>query len=389
MRRTWIVFLKETLDNLRDRRTLLTSLLLGPLLGPLLFVLIMNTMLKERISDLEKPLQLPVIGSEYAPNFIQFMRENNTAILPGPENAEQAIRDREHSVVMIIRDEYTENFVAGLPARVQLVFDASDRDADKDVSRARRLVNAYSRQIGALRLMARGVDPRAMHAITLDDVDISTPEARGVLLLGIVPYFVILTIMMGGFYLAIDTTAGERERGSLEPLLCTAATRAELATGKLMATTLFAILSLVIVLISFHYGGNLIELERLGMTANLSVSVMTNIFIVALPFTLLGSAMLTVIASFTRSFKEAQTWLSIVLLVPAFPAFIPLLYPVKMEMWMMLVPSYNISALIMEYMKDKNIPDMFVTVTIVTNLVLGILLSWLAIHLYKREKVLG
>ena len=389
MRRAWIVFLKETLDNLRDRRTLLTSLLLGPLLGPLLFILIITTMLEDRLSDLEKPLKLPVIGSEHAPSLMQFMRENNAEIVAGPNNAEKAVREREHSVVMIISENYRENFVAGLPASVRLVFDASDRDAEKDVGRARRLVISYGRQIGALRLMARGVDPRSMRAVTVDEVDISTPEARGVLVLGVVPYFVILTIMMCAFYLAIDTTAGERERGSLEPLLCTAASRAELATGKLMATTLFAILALIVALASFHYGGNFIELEKLGMTANLSVSVMTSIFIIALPFTLLGSAMLTVIASFTRSFKEAQTWLSIVMLVPAFPAFLPLINPVKMQLWMMFVPSYNISTLIMEYMKDENIPDRFVAASIVTNLLLGILLSWLAIRLYRREKVLG
>ncbi|MCG8433984.1 MAG: ABC transporter permease [Gammaproteobacteria bacterium] len=389
MRRILTVFSKETIDNLRDRRTLLTALLLGPLLGPLLFVFIMQQMLSDAISELEQPLQLPVVGAEYAPNLVQFLKQNHTKVIAPPEDPEAAVKNRKYAVVMVIPESYPEEFIAGEPATLQLIFDASDREADKDVDRARGLLEAYSKRISALRLLARGVNPAVLQPVIVDRVDLSTPEARAVLVLGIVPYFIVLTVLMGGFYLAIDTTAGERERGSLEPLLSTAASRAELAIGKLAATMLFAVLSLAITLISFVYGSSFIQLEELGMRANLSASVMFPIFVVSLPFALLASAMLSAVASFTKSFKEAQTWLSVIMIIPAIPAFITLLNPEKPELWMMVIPSYNISVLIIEFIKGETVTAAFMGTAMFANFIIGLALAWLAIRLYHREKVLG
>ena len=127
-------------------------------------------------------------------------------------------------------------------------------------------------------------------------------------------YFVLFAVLMGGLYLAIDSTAGERERGSLEALLSLPVARAALVGGKILATCAYMCLSLAISLAAFVVVFRFVPLERLGMSANLGAGTALEFFAICLPFVPLGAALMTLVASFTRSYREAQTYLTSVLL---------------------------------------------------------------------------
>ena len=389
MRGAWTVFVKESLDNLRDRRAVLSSLLMGPILGPAIFAVAMTAVLTITAGQLEKPLEMPVIGAEHAPNLVAWLEQRDVVVLDAPADPEQAVRDGEHHVVLVIPPEYGEQFRAGTPAGVRMLVDRSNRKAQTNINRARALLNAYGESIGRLRLIARGVSPAVVNAVAIETDDLASPEARASLILGMLPYLIVISMLMGGFYLAIDTTAGERERGSLEALLTTPLTRGALLGGKLAATFAFSVLALILALFAFWLVIPLVPLDRIGMIIDFTPMMAWQIFLVNLPFARFGAALLTVVAAFTRSFKEAQTWLSIVLFVPMIPTFVILILPFQSATWLMLVPSLSQGALVNQVIRGEALDLFQVALSWGTTLLYGFGLGALAARLYRREAVLG
>jgi sodium transport system permease protein len=389
MRKLWTVFSKEVIDNLRDRRTLLTVLVFGPLFGPLLYVGMMNVMTNKQLANMNQPLKLPVQGAQYAPSLMDYLRQHNTEIQPAPANPEQAVKNGMVDVVLVIPKEYSTAFRAGQPAIVQLVMDRSKDSARKNIDRASELLQNYGREIAALRMLARGVDPRAMAPLAIENMDVSTPQSRAVLILGFVPYFFLFAAIIGAFYLAIDVTAGERERGSLEPLLTTAVARYTLIFGKLAAVTLFSAVSLGLDVIALSWSQGLIPAAKLNIIVNFGWHTALIAFLLTLPFCLLIAAILTVVASFTRTYKEAQTWLSFIFILPMIPVFALIMFPAEPSLWMMFVPALSQDVLVTSLIKGAALSAEFVAISVMSTFILGLLLAWLASWLYRREKVLG
>jgi sodium transport system permease protein len=385
----WIVLAKEVQDNFRDRRTLLSALLFGPLFGPLFFAFMVSVMLTRTAEQADEPLELGVTGAEHAPNLIRFLEEQQVAVQPAPAEAAQAVREHRHDVVLVIRAQFAERFVAGEPAVVQVVADSSDTRAGRHAARARALLAAYGQRVAQLRVLARGVSPGVMSPLAIEDVDVASPRARSVLVLGMMTYFILFAVLVGGMYLAADTTAGERERGSLEPLLSLPVTRPALVLGKLGATCVYMLASLAITLAAFAASLPFVPFERLEMTASFGPGVALRALLLMAPFVLFGAALLTVVASFTRSYKEAQTYLSLVLVVPTLPIAVASLYALKPVAWMMLVPSLSQHLLITELIKGEPVDAAFLIVSVASTLALGLALAWLATRLYRREAILG
>ena len=254
MRILLIVFFKEVVDNFRDRRTLATALLMGPLLGPMLFAFVINLSIERSLSGADSTMQLPLIGAQHAPNLVRFLESRNLEIVDGPVDraaALDAVKSGALDIVVLIPDEFGEQLRDGSPGRVELILDQANTEADRDARRARNALRAYNQQLATLRLVSRGVSPLVLQAVTVDEVDVSTPSGRAGILLGMMSYFFIFALLMGGMYLAIDSTAGERERGSLEPLLSLPVTRDQLMLGKIAAACLFMSISLMLSLWSF------------------------------------------------------------------------------------------------------------------------------------------
>ncbi len=389
MRKFWIVFVKEIIDNLRDRRTLLTVLVFGPLFGPILYVGMMSIMANKQLANLNEALKLPVQGAQYAPNLVNYLKQHNTKIQKAPADPEEAVKNGSVDLVLVIPKQYPAAFGAGKPAVVQLVMDQSKDASRKNVRRASDLLQNYSREITALKLLARGVDPRALTPLAVENVDVSTPQSRAVLILGFVPYFFLFAAIIGAFYLAIDVTAGERERGSLEPLLTTAVARSTLISGKLAAVTLFSAVSLELDVLALSWSQGLIPAEKLDIIVNFGWHTALAAFLLTAPFCLLIAALLTVVASFTRSYKEAQTWLSLIFILPMIPVFALIMFPAEPAQWMMLVPALSQDVLVTSAIKGNALNPMFVTLSVITTLGVGLLLAWLATWLYRRERILG
>jgi sodium transport system permease protein len=392
MSTTITVFLKEVLDNVRDRRTLISALLLGPIFGPVLFSFVINLSIERSLDSAEKTLELPVIGQEHAPNLMEFVRSKNIDALDGPADlasAMEAVKTGAHDVVLVIPPEFGEQLADMTPALVQIVSDQADRDADRDARRVRGAVREYGQLLSGLRVVARGVNPQALQAISIDEVDVSTPSGRSAMLLGMMSYFFIFAALMGGMYLAIDSTAGERERGSLEPLLSLPVTRSQLIYGKIGATCLFMTLSLALSLTAFYFVLDFMPLQQLGMTPNFDLQVVGAALLLFLPFILVGAALMTLVASFTKSYREAQTWLNVLLIAPTLPILIVSILMLRPRTEFMFIPSLSQHLLLVDMVKNEPINGLHVTISVVSTLVIGILLTWLCARLYRREGLLG
>jgi len=378
MRTLLTVFFKEILDNIRDRRTLVSALLMGPIFGPVLFAFVINMSIDRALDDAESTMDLPVIGQEHAPNLMRFLESRNIDIVDGPENidgAAEAVKSGEHDVVLVIPANFGEQLADTVPAKVELFSDEANSQGEKEARRSRNALRAYNQQLAAIRLSARGVNPMLLRPINIDEVDVSTPSGRSAMLLGMMSYFFIFALLMGGMYLAIDTTAGERERGSLEPLLSLPVTRGQLILGKIFAACVFMAASLMLSLISFYVVLKFMPLEQLGMTPNFDLGVVLAAFFLLLPFILLGASLMTLVASFTKSYKEAQTWLSAVLIAPTLPILVVSILTLRPQLEFMFVPSLSQQLILVDMVKNEPLNCLHIAISVCSTFFFGALLT--------------
>jgi sodium transport system permease protein len=387
-----VVFLKELLENARDRRVILSAFFFGVLLAPLIFGISTTLASKRFMRNQDQALELTVSGARLAPNLMRFLEENGVDIEEADFDADAAmaaVREGKHDLVLMVGEEYGKKLQAGEPAPVDLVVDTANSQTTGGADRARRLLDGYSRQLASLRLLVRGVSPQVIEPIDVRTLDVATPAGRSLLILGMMTYFCFMSMLVGGFYLAIDTTAGERERGSLEPLLSLPVRRAELIIGKMLATSAFMAISLLLTLAAFGIVLEFVPLEALGMSANFGPRVILMIFGVMLTFVPLGAGLMTVVASFTRSNREAQSWLSVVMFLPIAPIVFAVVTGTKPTTALMTVPSLSQHLLATSLMRGDPLPALHVAICAAASLALGALLMMLAIRLYRREAILG
>jgi sodium transport system permease protein len=385
------VFQKEVFDNFRDRRTLMSTLILGPVFGPVLFAFIINVSIKQSLSDVTVALDVPVIGQEYAPNLVGFLGSRNINVVDAPatrEAAVEAVKRGQHELVIVIPDNFGEDLRATVPATVELVSDQADTQAERDARRVRQALGEYNQRLASLRLTARGVSAGVMRPLNIDLVDVSTPSGRSAMLLGMLSYFFLFALLTGGMNLAIDATAGERERGSLEPLLSLPVERDQLIFGKILATCVFMAMSLALSLVSFYIMLQFVSLEDLGMAPNFGPREVLVAFLLLLPFTLVGAALMTLVASFTKSYKEAQTWVSAVLLAPTLPILVVSILMVRATTALMLIPALSQHLLVVGLIKNEPLNLLDIAVSVGSTLVAGVLLTLVSARLYRREGLL-
>jgi sodium transport system permease protein len=382
------VFKKEVRENIRDRRALFNSLLLGPLLFPVLFVGMMWFLESAEQERAEKTLELPVVGAEYAPSLIRFLEQHGTVIQAEPENPEEMVRNQEVPVVIRILPDFPKQWEQGLPAPVEVISDPSRQESNAPIRRVKQLLLGYGRQIGALRLQLRGVSPQLVSAVMIRDVDLSTPKSRAILAVIFLPYVLMITAFTGATHLAMDTTAGEKERKSLEPLLINPVPRWQIMSGKMITTTVFAMASLALTLVSFRIVLPYMPVGAFGMDLTLGLGTLLKILLVVSPVAILAAALLTLLASFAKSYREAQSYMGLVILIPMVPSLIFMANPVKAESWMMNIPLFSQNMLIGEIIRDELVPLSWYAMSISSTLLIGLLLAIMAATLYNRPKLI-
>ncbi len=383
------VFKKEVMENIRDKRTMMSSVILGSFLGPVMALGLIYMSVQVGKDKAEKQLELPVINMQFAKNLEKHLVAQDVKIVSLEKSPEDAIKDKDYDVVLAISEEFAESMAQAKPAKVMLYFDDSAKGAASvSVRRVKALINAYSSQIGAMRLQLRGVSPGLMQVVSIEEHDQATAQSKGAQLLMFLPYFLIIGVFMGSMYLAIDTTAGEKERKSLEPLFLNPVSRVQVLAGKLAATVSFGLLTLLLTMIAFKLTMPFYPTKSLGLTMSLSLYDMGLIMILLIPLALLAGSIQTIIAAFSKSFKEAQTYVNLVIFIPLIPSMLLMFMPVKEKLWMFATPILSQNILINQLIRGEAVEWINVGVCILGTVIVGGLLAWVAVRLYNKENML-
>lgn len=376
---------KELRDALRDRRALLSALLY-PLLGALMNFVMLSYSADTHTED--RPLKLAVIGQENAPTLIRYLEGQDVEIEDPPADPMAAVRDGELDVVLEIPADFGEQFRAARPARVRLILDDSSDASKTSIKRTERLLLAYGQRVGALRLLARGVDPSMANAIVIQDVDLATPQKEAASLLGKLLIFVLLAGFIGGMFVATDATAGERERGSLEPLLCNPVSRRALVVGKWLAAAAFAAVSIVLTLMLTLLTLTFLSLDELGLVLDLGPVEVAGVLAATVPIALFASAAQLLIATFARTFKEAQTYLSLMMLVPAVLGLVMSIMPIHSALWMMPIPLFGQQVLLMDVLRGEPTGVLEFALAGLSAALLAVVCLSINARLFEREKII-
>ena len=382
------VFRKELRDFVRDRRTFLMALLLGPLVYPLL-MLGMGKLMEARVStQLEKPLEIPVVGADYAPNLIAFLATQDIRAKAPPKDLVAAIRNQDEDVALVIASDFAEDWRASRPAKVEIVADTTRTNADVPIERLRAALNGYSRQVGALRLVARGLNPSLAQSVMVAQRDVATPEAKqGRLMSIILPLILVLFAFMGGANLTMDVTAGERERQSLEPLLATPVSRASLVSGKMAAAGLIGVASVVLTLLSFKLSAAL-STSAMASALDVSFPAIGRMLLVLAPMVLIGTALLTFISAGAKSMKEAQSHMVWLMFMPMLPGYALMAYPLKdQDLWQYAVPFLSQNQMLVKATRGETASPEQWAIYLGCAFALAAVLWIAAIWRYRQEKL--
>jgi sodium transport system permease protein len=334
--RTIAILRKELLDTLRDRRTGTITLLSAILAGPIFLLLIFNLMASQ--AERAREMTLPVIGAEYAPAVVAFLQRQQVSVTKAPADYDAQIRRGDLDVVLVIDASFGKDVEQGKPGTVQLVFDRSRDRARPSIDQAESLLRGYNRLWGDQRLMLRGVTTSVANPLLIETADLATPQQSGALVLFLVAYYGLFASVMGGMAVALDTTAGERERQSLEPLLMTPARPAEIVIGKWLAVCAFDALVVTLTLTGFYLTLAFAPLPPVGVPFLFGSREFGRFLLVLVPMMLMLPAILLYVGSRARAYKEAQANVSVLLFVVSLIPLVQLFMQRKEPGWLMLVP---------------------------------------------------
>jgi sodium transport system permease protein len=379
------VFRKELKDHLRDRRSVLTAVMF-PLLGPVVFLVMFNLLASWYRQD--RPLELPVVGREHAPSLMAFLERYGATLKEAPADYEALIRAGTLDAVLIVPEDYGKEFSSGRTAEVQLVVDSSRQSARHSTLRARRLLEAYAGLLGNQRLYARGIAPELAIPVRVEELDLSTPERTAAGVLNMVPLFLVLAAFAGGMQVASDTMAGERERGSLEPLLLNPAPRGAVVAGKWMATVAMAAGAVLLTLVGYLLVVRRVPLEDLGVKARFDAPAALGMAAAVLPLTLAASSVQMWVSTYARSFKEAQTYLSLLMVVPMLPGMVLALSPLQTKLWMFAVPVLGQELLAGEVMRGEALGPLPFFIAAASSLAVAALALRITSRLLTQERII-
>lgn len=304
-RAIWIVFAKELKDALRDRRTLMAVFISSVAMGPLMLVMLSSLMGK--YEQRAEAREIVVIGLDKAPTLRNYIERQTFIAKPAPADWETQLKDSKlGDPVVIVPADFEDDLLHGQPPRIELLYSSANGRAQSGIGAISSLLRGFDREQAGLRLVARGVAPGALNVTDLDEHDIADNAARAAQMTGIVPVFVLMAVLYGALNAGLDTTAGERERGSLEPLLATPASRTALVIGKWAAVFAIGILIAALSCMSFLPAQSMLRSESLAALFRFGWVEAAWFIGLLLPFAAALSAAMMAIAIRCKTMKEAQ-----------------------------------------------------------------------------------
>lgn len=387
MNRTLAIAAKELVETFRDRRTFAMTMLTAALAGPIFLMLIFNLIASQ--SDRARTVALPVAGGEHAPALVAHLEREGIKVEPMPADAEARIRAGELDIALVVDPGFAAQVAEGRPAKVKLIYDRSRDRARATIDQVERVVRGYASTWGTQRLMLRGVAPSVAAPVEVEAVDLATPQQAGALVLFLVAYYGLFATLMGGLPMALDATAGERERQSLEPLLATPASTLEIVAGKWLAVAAFAAMVVVVTLAGFYLTLAFAPLPPVGVPFLFGAREFARFVVVLLPLVALMPAILLWLGSRGRTIKEAQTNMSLLIFVVSIAPVAQMFLQRREPDWLVAVPVSGQYTLLSRALRGEALPPGDLALSAVVPAVLVALALWGIARRFSNEAVLA
>jgi sodium transport system permease protein len=338
MTTAWTVFRKELRDALRDRRTWMVVLVSSILAGPVSLLL-----LSKFVSSVEESVarrEVFLAGGAAAPTLVNFIQRAGGTVREAPSDFRERIRSGHlQNAVVLVPPDFEASLAKGDPIRLDVVFDDTSTRSQGPVRATLGLVRAFSRELGGQRLLARGVSLQILTPVEFEEINLASSQARGAQLLFLVPWLALLGAVVGAISVAIDVTAGERERGSLEPLLMNPVSAVAVVLGKWAVVAASSAAVVVLTLAGFRVAMVFISNESLSALMQFGAPEILLFLTMLLPFSGMIAALNMLAATYGRSHKEAQTYASYLTMLVNFAPVIPLFLAVRDATWQLFVPA--------------------------------------------------
>ncbi|CUI07356.1 ABC transporter permease [Massilia antarctica] len=352
-----VVFLKEFKETLRDRRALVL-LALFTLMYPLMLGYMLNQQIGRATRSEREGMELAVVNGAQAPNLMAQLKQKNITIVPMPEIKEEAIGEllRGRKVVALLRldPKFGEHYQAMRPAGIELWYDSASDNSQRQRD-IEEVLQSYSSNISSARLLAHGVSPATMAPVRLQRFDTGSTAARSAGLIGAILGFLFFPAFICGLSAAVDSTAGERERRSLEVLMAQPASPWSLIVGKWLAAGSLAVIGITLELALAHAVLSWLPLEEIGMSWRVTSAQLALVCLSTIPLSLFAAGLHIALAMNAKSFKEAQSMLSLVILLPMLPGVAVSVLDLKTATWMYLVPMLSNQTLLRELAKGQDL----------------------------------
>ncbi|HTF97790.1 MAG TPA: ABC transporter permease [Cellvibrio sp.] len=384
-----IVFKKEWRDTWRDKKSLRMTLLM-----PVYFVAIFAAstlfaihMGKQSRATNTESIKLSVVGAEQLPSLTSWLQERGVKVEPVNEDAYQRVEQGKLDYALIIPKGAAENFATGESVELALVFDMTNNKIHGSLGFIRQQIWSWNSRMGSLRLLSRGISPGVINPVYIRDLNIASDEKMGFFVMMSLPMLLILTAFMSSVGFTADMVAGERERRSLESLLITPVKSEALIAGKwlnsysLTLTVLF--IEMLLLAVAFYY----LPFNELGLRVNVSPGDLLGVFFVLASMALIATGLQFLISIFARSFKDAQTYMGLMVFIPMVPLFYTLFNPSAYAEWYRWVPILGHQVLIKDFLLGGQVQLLQVAQVWLISLVPGALLLWLTTRQLRKPKI--
>ena len=380
------VFRKEIIDSLRDKRTMLVVLVSGVLLGPLMLIAL-SSLVSTLESHAEKR-EVYVSGLTHGPSLRNFLERQTWVVKEAPADFEARLREsRLGDPVVLLPADFESAIEHGEAPVVEVVSDSANRQSSSALPRVLQLLNGFNRERAGLTLATRGVSGAVLESMQVQERDLASSQTRAAQLTAMLPFFVVMAVLYGALNAAMDTTAGERERGSLEPLVMNPAHALALVLGKWGAVASVGMVVALLNCLSFLPAQWLLRSDTLQAMFQFGAREVMWFLLLLLPFAAALSALLMAISIACKSVKEAQASATVLVLGISLLPLMSLLNQSGEAPWHLWVPALAQNTLMTRVLKGEDLTLLQFAVPFLVCVVLTVAGLWFVSHHLRRTAV--
>ena len=383
---TRAVFRKEIIDSLRDKRTMLGVLLSGVVMGPLILIALSGFIAS--MEEHAERREIYVSGLSHGPSLQNFLERQTWVAREAPTDFEALLRaSKLGDPVVLLPSDFESAIERGEAPVVEVVSDSANRQSSSALPRVLQLLNGFNRERSGLTLATRGVSGAVLESMQVQERDLASTQTRAAQLTGMLPFFVMMAVLYGALNAAMDTTAGERERGSLEPLVMNPAHALALVLGKWGAVASVGMLVALLNCLSFLPAQWLLRSDVLQAMFQFGTREVLLFLLLLLPFAAALSALLMAISIVCKSVKEAQASATVLVLGISLLPLMTLMNQSGEAPWHLWVPALAQNTLMTRVIKGEDLTLLQFAVPFLVCVVPTVAGLWFVSHHLRRTAV--